>query len=93
MDPLTVGQYTGLKDKKGKRIFEGDVLESQIGDRHRWIVSYIDGGFEIAQMGIKPKKRKLQSNTDTLCADNIAFYDLVVVGNIHDNPELLEARQ
>lgn len=88
----TVGQHTGLPDRNEKQIFEGDILESQIGDRHRWVVSYVDGGFEIAQIGVKPKKRRYQANTDLLCADNIAFYELVVIGNIYDNPELLEEK-
>lgn len=90
-DISTVGQYTGLKDKKGVRIFDGDILESQIGDHHRWVVTFSDGGFCIGKIGVKPKKRQHQNSVDLLCADNVGFYELSVIGNIHDNPELLEA--
>ena len=68
--PETVGQFTGLTDKNGKRIFEGDC----IGCKHN-VVEYYDGTFTIN--GDRPLS--WLKNTS----------NFVVVGNIHDNPELL----
>ena len=68
----TVGQYTGLKDENGKRIFEGDIFPITDGDG--WEV-----GHHIAKMDI---------DDETLMIDERCIG--VIIGNIHDNPELLE---
>lgn len=80
-DPKTVGQYTGLKDKNGKRIFEGDIVDILTENEEIGVVEYEDGGFLVS--------------ADGFCVDfhaNINGTDLDVIGNIHDNPELLEVR-
>ena len=86
VSPSTVGQYTGLKDKNGKRIFEGDIL---LLDDIKGIVNYGTGCFCV----------KL-SDPDYLYRNNPAI-DIVlneypgveIIGNIHDNPELLEGNK
>lgn len=90
--PETVGEWTGLRDKNDRRIFEGDIAESRASenteDWKRWKVGYIDGSFVFTQDRIYRKKRKYEENL--LCVDEIKLYGLVVIGNVHDNPELLE---
>lgn len=91
--PETVGRCTGLKDKNGKLIFEGDVLESRASenkeDWKRWVVVFFDGSFCFERE--IPKKRKYKHEQNLLCADNVELYGLAVIGNIHDNKDLLEA--
>ena len=79
--PVTVGQFTGLLDKNGKKIFEGDIVDILTENEKIGVVAYEDGGFLV--------------NADGFCVDfhsNINGTDLEVIGNIYDNPELLEAQ-
>lgn len=81
VDPATVGQYIGLKDKNGKRIFEGDIVDILTENEEIGVVEYEDGGFLVS--------------ADGFCVDfhaNINGTDLDVIGNKWDNPELMEVR-
>ena len=90
--PKTVGQCTGLEDKNGKLIFEGDILESRASenkeDWKKWVVTFSDGSFCFERE--IPRKRKYKYEENLLCVDEIELYGLTVIGNIHDNPELLQ---
>ena len=79
VDPETVGQYTGVPDKNGTKIFEGDIVEILTENEEIGVVEYDDGGFQIESDGFI-----VDFHT------NINGTDLEVIGNIHDNPELLE---
>lgn len=70
----TVGQYTGLTDKNGKRIFEGDIFIVSGVPKYRYIVEWEECGFEVF---IDPA--------------GFDANDIEIVGNIQDNPELIEA--
>ena len=82
VDPETVGQYTGLKDKNGKGIFEGDILycyDEMFRATFTGEVVYRSASFCI-------KERE----DDYLYHFRWDDYVCEVIGNIHDNPELLK---
>ena len=92
--PETVGQYTGLTDKNGKKIFEGDIISAitlDTGEEQRAVVcfdNFMDEnngeeyiGFYIEFCGIK--------TTITQLATEEVKDRIEIIGNIHDNPELL----
>ena len=86
VDPTTVGQFTGLTDKNGKKIFEGDIIECwSEGVKARGTVQQNRGGLWI----IYPAWQK--HIMWGLCPNEDGLTDVEVIGNIHDNPELVEA--
>ena len=84
VDPSTVGQYTGMKDKNGKRIFEGDVVKVLQGKDKD--IAYV--GFENGAFMLYPKTGNIYERT--LWEYWYNEWDVEVIGNITDNPELLE---
>ena len=78
VDRGTVGQYTGLTDKNGKKIFEGDILRFPPGTYHPVFYDADYCGFGSCYF----------NDFDSLYKYN--FKNIEVAGNIHDNPELLE---
>ncbi|MBR2478930.1 MAG: hypothetical protein IKB47_00815 [Clostridia bacterium] len=76
----TVGQYTGLTDKNGKKIFEGDILSytEEIETRSKGKET-LKGIYEVKfeYCGFSP-------------LDCLACNHLEIIGNIHDNPELMK---
>ena len=84
VDPSTVGQYTGLKDKNGKRIFEGDVAKVLQGKDKD--IAYV--GFENGAFMLYPKTGNIYERT--LWEYWYNDWDVEIIGNITDNPELLE---
>ena len=95
VDPSTVGQYTGLKDKNGEWIFEGDIL-------HIAKIADVLGGYYHPPLdypvNVVVKWDLCAWMWETLCEDKryISFpdawchYECEIIGNITDNPELLE---
>ena len=93
--PETVGQYTGLTDKNGKKIFEGDIVKA---DDFIFVVKFGKcGGVANAEnYGYMGFYFEAFSESTKLSAkyglrDDICYFtDIEVIGNIHDNPELLK---
>ena len=84
--PETVGQYTGLTDKNGKKIFEGDILDHTIQAEvltNRGVVAW----------DCENARWALQLNTMKPCFYMHNPKAVEVIGNIHDNPELLEVQK
>lgn len=74
--PETVGQYTGLTDVNGTKIFEGDIIKADNG--HIGFVTFYKGSF-VKRCFCHPK------SVTSIWEDNET-----VIGNIHDNPDFLK---
>lgn len=79
VDPATVGQYTGLKDKNGKRIFEGDELSWHNGSG---AVNFDGGCFCVRLHG---EIEHYGRNNPAIDVIFNLYPELEVIGNIHDN--------
>lgn len=84
----TVGQFTGLFDKNGKKIFEGDIVKTKYGRLCIvvWFSSQVYNGWDLESVLTCENciLTKQPTSIDLYKKDN-----LEIIGNIHDNPELL----
>ncbi|MGN1451535.1 MAG: YopX family protein [Eubacteriales bacterium] len=99
VDPSTVGQYTGLKDKNGKRIFEGDIIRTHYANARKYDfleqVVFHNGRFcaiyNFQGHGNGKMWANIADGVPHLPQDKTPYMEWCeVIGNIHDNPELLE---
>jgi uncharacterized phage protein (TIGR01671 family) len=100
--PETVGQYTELKDKNGKEIYEGDIVKQEYsaGPYGRNGEEYWEG-YHLGVVRITATEGACMRNPyrfdeieDTVYKinqyKNVVGYRTEIIGNIHENPELLE---
>lgn len=83
VDPATVGQFTGLTDRKGHSIHEGDIVKMLHFHGHYGVVQWNDEGYFFINRDY-PKTKELDYPP---LGDNSNCIE--VIGNIHDNPDLL----
>ena len=85
VDPSTIGQFTGLTDKNGKRIFEGDIIKVEYVGVNRGLSGIGKVVFEQCKFALIWGWHK-----EVVCLTHFSNVTFEVIGNIHDNPELLE---
>ena len=85
----TVGQYTGLTDKNGKKIFEGDIVKHYNHCRIKEYSEDIGRVFYYAETCRFLRTSKLFPDN---CLEIYSSCEYEVIGNIYDNPELLEVQ-
>lgn len=96
VDPATVGQFTGLTDADGIPIFEGDMFEPYDDEFDKSVVEFRNGAFRVVTYGITGAMMPYGWDETAGGYGELDEHDLIdwvdcgVIGNIHDNPEMLE---
>lgn len=82
--PETIGQYTGITDKNGKKIFEGDKLQFDYLGKNLGVNGIGTVVFDKGKFGVL-----WGWHNEFVCLDGFANTTIEIIGNIHDNPELM----
>ena len=98
--PETVGQYTGLTDKNGKKIFEGDIIKQTFrlkqtnGCQERDVLSVIEYGISWNYSTVCGVTQRFKDGSGiamlSVMNGTNGIVDCEIIGNIHDNPELMK---
>lgn len=92
-EDIVVTQYTGLKDEKGKEIYEGDIVHVVHEDGYE-VVSQVEWGLTSKWFGTYPAFAIAELESEMNSFSEIfdtGQYTIEVIGNIFENPELLES--
>ena len=89
VDEETICQYTGLIDKNGKKIFEGDFVKDSAGVCGEVKFGLYTAGFSITDTN---QGFYIEFPEESLYRKELGYWEnkVIVIGNIYDNPELLE---
>lgn len=95
VDPESVGQFTGLYDKNGKEIYEGDIVATKLDDKIITVgdIQYHCGVFGAEWRHAKKDKTMVGSwgqRHNLRRLDDDIIEKIEVIGNIYDNPELIK---
>lgn len=92
VDENTICQYTGLNDKNGKKIFEGDVVKDSAG-----VCGEVKFGLYAAGFSIPDTNQGfyIEFPEESLYRKDLGYWEnkVVVIGNIYDSPKLLEDKE
>jgi len=92
VNSATIGEYTGMKDSKGVKIFEGDILS--VNGKYPKIVEYAEDRMSFCLINIEELKHadwKDIKQVPGVVRWNDFKREILVIGNIHDNPEMLNS--
>jgi len=95
VDKNTIGQYTGLCDKNGKKIFEGDIIKQKfsLNGEEREVLSVIEYGVEYAYSNVYGVCQRFRDGSGEALPsvfDKSGMVLCEVIGNIHDNLKFLK---
>lgn len=97
INPETVGQYTGLTDKNGNKIFEGDIIRCTLKSEEVDVLAVVKYGLYIDVNSLWDYEYLgwyLTIKDKCICISILSYendgLEFEIIGNIHDNPELLE---
>ena len=85
VDPSTICQCTGLKDKRGKLIWENDIIKNDKGNLYK--AFWQDDHYQFSWVCVKSEKLPIGAKWNFDC---FRGYEIEIAGNAFDNPELLE---
>lgn len=91
VDETTVGQFTGLKDKNGKEIYEGDIIN--VNGKYPKLIRYIDEWASYCLANLTDLDCDLKTrywHQVSPCWWTDYKREIKVIGNVYDNPELLK---
>lgn len=95
IDPSTLGQYTGLRDKNGNEIYEGDIVcfddtpYCAYGNKYQGVVVIHRGAWRVKHY----KKCFDEYFYSPLFVDDFASKKTTILGNVYDNPELINKEE
>jgi len=89
INPKSLGQYTGLKDKNGRKIYEGDIIRQLVGEKQKTIGNIIWNGWQYVITQVVSGKET--TNYFGYNSEDVEPDKLEVVGNIYENPELIKS--